>query len=116
MRRHGHVEGRTDPGEEMEDVLICGCMTEFTRAVHRVVRAIPLGETRTYGQVAELAGYPGAARAVGSLMKANTDPDIPCHRVVRGDGRPGEYNRGGERVKARLLAEELVLSTRNSSR
>lgn len=97
-------------------MLIYGCMTEFTRAVHRVVRAIPLGETRTYGQVAELAGYPGAARAVGSLMKANTDPDIPCHRVVRGDGRPGEYNRGGERVKARLLAEELVLSTRNSSR
>lgn len=88
-------------------------MTEFTVAVHRVVQGIPLGETRTYGQVAELAGFPGAARAVGSLMRANHDPNIPCHRVIRGDGRPGEYNRGGERVKARLLRDELLRSKRS---
>ncbi len=84
-------------------------MTEFTRAVHRVVRAIPLGETRTYGQVAQLAGFPGAARAVGSLMRANYDETIPCHRVVRGDGRPGDYNRGGEREKTRILQRERSL-------
>lgn len=88
-------------------------MSEFITAVHRVVRAIPLGETRTYGQVAALAGFPGAARAVGSMMRANYDPNIPCHRVVRGDGRPGDYNRGGEREKARLLGEELLRSQRS---
>lgn len=80
----------------------------FREAVIRVVRAIPLGETRTYGQVATLAGFPGAARAVGTLMRSNTDPDIPCHRVVRGDGVPGRYNRGGEAVKTVLLAEEAM--------
>ena len=88
-------------------------MSEFITAGHRVVRAIPLGETRTYGQVAALAGFPGAARAVGSMMRANYDPNIPCHRVVRGDGRPGDYNRGGEREKARLLGEELLRSQRS---
>lgn len=56
--------------------------------------------------VAERAGYPGAARAVGTVMKRNYDPSVPCHRVVRSDGRIGAYNRGGEEAKRELLRAE----------
>jgi len=60
----------------------------------------------TYGEVAEAAGCPGAARAVGNIMSRNYEPDIPCHRVVRSDGKLGNYNRGGEEGKRRLLTYE----------
>ena len=59
--------------------------------------------------VAERAGYPGAARAVGTVMKNNYDPTVPCHRVVRSDGRAGAYNRGGEEAKKELLRAEGAL-------
>ncbi len=39
-------------------------------------------------------------------MKANYDPEIPCHRVIRSDGKIGEYNRGGPEAKLRILKEE----------
>ncbi len=80
--------------------------TAFALAVERVVRSIPEGETLTYGEVAQRAGYEGAARAVGSWLKRNQDLEIPCHRVIRASGVVGEYNRGGVSVKAMLLAEE----------
>lgn len=72
----------------------------------KVVKNIPAGETLTYKQVAELVGSPGAARAVGNLMKKNFDSDIPCHRVIKSDGSVGEYNRGGSSVKLKLLTKE----------
>lgn len=78
----------------------------FRERVLRVVALIPRGRTMTYGEVARKAHSPGAARAVGSIMKANTDPKIPCHRVIRSDGKVGEYNRGGPRVKLALLKKE----------
>ncbi|MBP6945364.1 MGMT family protein [Patescibacteria group bacterium] len=83
--------------------------TTFSRRVHAIVKAIPKGSVLTYGQVAAAAGTPGAARAVGSLMKANLNPDIPCHRVVRSDGKIGEYNRaGGSLTKWKRLQDEGV--------
>lgn len=82
--------------------------SSFRDRVLYVVRGIPRGETRSYAEVARRAGYPGAARAVGSLMKRNFDPDVPCHRVIRSDGRPGEYNRGGVAVKLALLEREGI--------
>ena len=63
----------------------------------------------TYGQVATVAGHPGAARAVGTIMKGNFDKTVPCHRVIRADGKVGDYNRGGERAKKRLLEKEGAL-------
>lgn len=81
-------------------------MSKFSQDILDVVRNIPRGGVLTYGEVSRRAGYPGAARAVGSLMKRNTDPDIPCHRVIRADGRPGQYNRGGEPAKRKLLERE----------
>jgi methylated-DNA-[protein]-cysteine S-methyltransferase len=80
----------------------------FGDHVRAVVRQIPKGETRTYGEVALAAGRPGAARAVGSVMKNNYDPSVPCHRVVRADGKIGDYNRGGPAQKRALLKAEGV--------
>ncbi len=60
----------------------------------------------SYQEVAARAGKPGAARAVGTIMKNNYLPDVPCHRVVRADGKIGEYNRGGPAKKRALLVLE----------
>jgi len=83
--------------------------TSFISRVTGVVRRIPKGRVMTYKEVAKAAGHPGAFRAVGSVMKANHDPAVPCHRVIRSDMRPGDYNRsGGERTKIGRLVEEGV--------
>ncbi len=63
----------------------------------------------TYGEVATKAGRPGAARAVGYIMSMNYDETVPCHRVVRADGKVGDYNRGGAIRKQKLLEEEGAL-------
>ena len=67
---------------------------------------IPRGRTMSYKQVAKKAGNSRAARAVGTLMSKNFDPKIPCHRVIRSDGKVGDYNRGGPSRKIELLLEE----------
>src|SRR3989344_2963805 len=78
----------------------------FSKKVYTVVAKIKKGTVMSYGQVAAKAGNPKAARAVGALMANNYDPDIPCHRVVCGDGRIGGYNRGGAPRKLELLMQE----------
>jgi O-6-methylguanine DNA methyltransferase len=78
----------------------------FAEKIRAIVRKIPKGKTMTYGEVAKNAGYPGAARAVGGIMKENYDPTVPCHRVIRSDGKIGEYNRGGPAAKLALLRAE----------
>lgn len=78
----------------------------FSSKVYAVVGKIPRGKTMTYKQVAAKAGNPLAARAVGTLMSKNYDVKIPCHRVVRSDGKVGDYNRGGPSRKIELLLEE----------
>ncbi len=60
----------------------------------------------TYGQVAYAAGCRGAARAVGTIMKNNNDPNMPCHRVVRADGKPTGYNGINGPSREALLACE----------
>lgn len=79
----------------------------FRQNVLEIVRRIPRGNVMSYGEVAKRAGKPGAARAVGAIMKTNFDPKIPCHRVVRADGTPGGYNRGAEQ-KRNILRKEGV--------
>ncbi len=78
----------------------------FTTKVLAVVRKIPKGKTLSYGEVAKLAGSKGAARAVGSIMAKNFRSNVPCHRVIKADGTPGNYNRGGSKVKASILHQE----------
>ena len=84
-------------------------MMTFRERVLAVVRNIPHGHVMTYGDVAKAAGSPGAARAVGNIMKGNFDPTVPCHRVIRSDGTLGAYNRGGEARKRDLLQAENAL-------
>lgn len=82
--------------------------TSFQRKVLEACRAIPRGETRTYGQLAKAAGRPGAARAVGSVMASNRTPlIIPCHRVVLASGGVGHFSAPrGEAMRRRLLELE----------
>jgi methylated-DNA-[protein]-cysteine S-methyltransferase len=78
----------------------------FRREVLRATAQIPFGETRSYRQVATRAGSPAAVRAAGTALATNPLPIVvPCHRVLRSDGRLGAY-RGGEDAKAQLLALE----------
>jgi methylated-DNA-[protein]-cysteine S-methyltransferase len=80
----------------------------FRRRILEVVRSIPRGQVRTYGQVAVQAGSPRAARAVGGCMAGNPVPlVVPCHRVVGSDGRLVGFSApGGIASKKRLLAME----------
>ncbi len=87
-------------------------MITFTDKVKEVVRKIPKGKTLTYKQVANMAGSPGASRAVGTIMKNNYDKSIPCHRVIKSDGTVGEYNRGGTKKKLELLIKEKAFKTK----
>jgi len=80
----------------------------FQKKVYKVVAKIPKGNILTYKEVAELAGYPMAYRAVGNILNKNYDPSIPCHRVVRSDGKMGGYNRGADKKK-KILAQEGVM-------
>lgn len=81
---------------------------DFTQKVKKIVSQIPSGSTLTYKQVAELAGRPRAYRVVGSILRRNTDyQTIPCHRVIKTNGRPGGYNRGSA-MKIHLLTKEKV--------
>jgi len=82
--------------------------TDFQRKVLLVVRGLEYGETASYGEVAERAGAPGAARAVGTVMSSNCIPLlIPCHRVTAAGGRLGGYSApSGLGMKEQLLKME----------
>jgi O-6-methylguanine DNA methyltransferase len=82
--------------------------TEFEQAVLTAALRIPRGEVRSYAWVAAAIGRPGAVRAVGSALGRNPVPVvIPCHRVVRTDGRIGDYVWGGPLKRTILGAEGL---------
>ena len=80
-------------------------ITSFQERVYSVVKKIPKGSVLTYKQVAEKMGNPKAFRAVGSALKKNTDPSVPCHRVIKTNGQVGEYN-GLAGKKIELLKKE----------
>ncbi len=80
--------------------------TLFEKKVYRTLQRVPAGSVVTYGELARRAGYPGAARAVGSAMRKNRLPVvIPCHRVVPAAGGLGDYS-AGKQWKCLLLANE----------
>jgi len=80
----------------------------FKDEVYKVVKKIPKGKVLTYKQVAEKVGRPKAYRAVGNILNKNFDPNIPCHRVIKSDGKLGGYNRG-VKAKTKVLKEEGYL-------
>ena len=87
---------------------------EFKERVISVVKRIPKGNVMSYSRVAMLAGKPGAARAVGTIMSQNPCPGsgpgkVPCHRVVKSDGHVGGYTSPeGPLKKVSLLEGEGV--------
>ena len=107
----------TDLAEKIEDELqgrrrmrfdLRG-LTPFEQAVLRKTREIPRGEVRPYGWVAREIGHPAAVRAVGTALANNPIPYfIPCHRVVRTDGKIGNYGGGGPEAKRAILTLEGV--------
>lgn len=80
----------------------------FKEKVYAVVKKIPRGEVLTYKQVAKRVGKPLAFRAVGNVLNKNKDPKVPCHRVIRSDGKIGGYRDGGL-FKIKRLREEGYL-------
>jgi len=87
--------------------------TKFRDKIYDLAKQIPHGKVATYGQLAELAGSPGAARAVGMCMKTNQHPEIvPCYKVVASDGSLTGYS-AGEGIttkKEKLLRDGVSFS------
>lgn len=83
-------------------------VTPLTAIIYRALQSVPAGRTATYGELAGLAGSPGAARAVGRAMATNPWPVIvPCHRVVAAGGGAGGFSaHGGLVTKERILQIE----------
>ncbi len=81
-----------------------------SKRIYEAVKKIPRGKVATYGQVAALAGDKKMARAVGTALHKNPDPDaIPCYRVVNAKGElAGEFAFGGEGAQAKLLEADGI--------
>jgi O-6-methylguanine DNA methyltransferase len=84
-------------------------MTPFERKVLTIVSRIPVGRVTTYGDIARLAGKPGAARAVGNIMRRGDRPGLPYHRVIAAGGALGGYS--NLQLKRSLLSAEGVTVT-----
>ncbi len=83
-------------------------MNSFKNKVIKIVKNIKIGKVLTYKKVALKAGNEKAYRAVGNILNKNYDPNVPCHRVIRSDGKIGGYNRGSSE-KIRILRQEGAL-------
>ena len=84
-------------------------MSDFTARVHDAVRRVPTGRVASYGAIAELAGHPGAARAVGAVLRALDAEDVPWWRVISARGEltiPRIHH--GRRLQRELLEGEGV--------
>ena len=85
--------------------------TAFQEKVWAALRKIPLGQTRSYADIAAAVGSPGAVRAVGTANGSNpVSVLVPCHRVIRSDGTLGGYG-GGLPNKVKLLEAEKAMPT-----
>ena len=105
-RFRGYFAGEADSFDDVE--LELDGATDFTRALTAALRAVPRGEVVTYGELAALAGRPGAHRAAGTFCAQNAfGLVVPCHRVVAASGLGG-YGSLGAAYKRRLLALEGV--------
>lgn len=84
----------------------------FGSKVFNIVKKIPRGKTFTYKEVAKLAGSPRAYRAVGNILNksAGWQMGIPCHRVIRSDGRTGGYNNGFAEKIHLLIKDGMVIN------
>lgn len=84
-------------------------MSNFQEQVYRIVKKIHPGRVMTYQEVAKAIHKSRAYRAVGNALNKNTDPEIPCHRVIRSDGEIGGYRNGTKKKIELLRKEERVI-------
>jgi O-6-methylguanine DNA methyltransferase len=99
--------GRRLGGERTWIEIDLSGLTPFEQEVLAKTQKIPYGEVRPYAWIAREIGSPRAVRAVGSALAHNPIPlVIPCHRVVRSDGRLGQYSLGGGEAKRTMLRAE----------
>lgn len=107
-RLTAHLRGERSSLEEIP--LDFEGLAEFETKVYTLLREVPAGAVRTYGELASALGVPGAARAVGGAVGRNPFlVVVPCHRVVGARGDPGGFSApGGLATKARLLALEGI--------
>ena len=106
LRRAMETRSVADARRLKYDLRSC---TQFEAAVLRKALEIPRGQVRPYNWIAREIGRPKAVRAVGTALANNPVPIlIPCHRVVRGDGKIGNYGLGGPQKKTRILEAEGV--------
>ncbi|MBI5590161.1 MAG: methylated-DNA--[protein]-cysteine S-methyltransferase [Deltaproteobacteria bacterium] len=86
-----------------------GPVTLLQKAVYHATFRIPYGQTRSYRQIAEAVGKPGASRFVGNTMAKNPFPVlIPCHRVILSNGGIGQFG-GGVDLKQKMLEIEATI-------
>jgi methylated-DNA-[protein]-cysteine S-methyltransferase len=99
---------RVDFGLDVDAYAEARGLTTFERRVYAALARVPYGTALSYRELAAAAGHPNAYRAAGSAMARNALPVVlPCHRVVRNDGRLGQYG-SDPAWKERLLALEGV--------
>lgn len=79
----------------------------FQEKIFKTIKKIPKGKVITYLEVAKEINCPTAYRAVGNILNRNYDPKIPCHRIVRSDGRVGGF-RQGTKAKIKKLQKEGI--------
>jgi len=84
-------------------------MNSFAKKVYSITRKIPKGKVLTYKEVARRGGRPLAWRAVGNILNKNRSRKIPCHRVIRSDGKIGGYSRGIKNKISLLKKESVVI-------
>ena|SRR6056297_3632692 len=89
-------------------------MSSFKDKVLEKVKEIPRGKVITYKELAKAMGKPGAVRAVANALGNNSGlVEIPCHRVIRSDGRIGGYALGPEKKKEFLEIEGIIVDEKD---
>ncbi len=80
---------------------------KFSDKVLDEVAKIKKGEVQSYKQIAKKSGNSSAQRAVGNILNKNRNPKVPCHRVIRSDGKVGGFN-AGKNKKIEILKKEGI--------
>lgn len=111
------IAGYHQNKEHWNTIILDGTISDYdiitdspTKRIYEAVKKIPKGHVATYGRIAEMAGEPKMARAVGNALHKNPDPEhIPCFRVVNSKGElSGAFAFGGENEQARRLMADGV--------
>lgn len=112
LRRRLEAYARGEASDFSDVAVAAATGTDFQERVVAETRALTFGETTSYGELAERAGRPGAARAVGRVMATNRVPIIvPCHRVLAANGRLGGFSAPtGTDLKREMLDREAASS------